>query len=239
MGIERLPFLYIENAISTMRYWGLCFVFLCLVLPSCQKRTNELYTIEGRLFTDCSNQPIVNGTIELRTFSQNHGTVDVATTDGDGHFSFTYQGFRGFDVPHWLVIMTGSQLPSTIVEGIPVNENLSLDTIYKGQTIGLLNVHLETANPFTNEDTLYVEVPFSDSWSPNDIVDTFPGPFNNGILREYEVNRTLRAYGSPQKRVMRWVLNDNISNPNSNTHESQFLVYPECGRVDNITITIP
>ena len=165
---------------------ALIYIFLGAFLYSCSKmeeeqdKSEQLYTISGTLFEDCSGIPVSN--LDLRLFQAEiknlagktikGGVLANTSTDAEGRFIFQFYDKDG--LYQQIDFFTGLS-HSTIVDYLPSRTNLSNLVIYLHPTYSA-DIILEVKNSYSSTDTLF----YTDANEAKHKYIT--GPFQNGLL---------------------------------------------------------
>ncbi|PKR80928.1 hypothetical protein CW751_07100 [Brumimicrobium salinarum] len=146
----------------------------------CNKAINKgkEYTVEGRLMYNCET-PIVNTEFSFR--QGDPGILGLkkplsltVKTNAEGYFKIVYNG-KEANVSDFKIRDGG-----TIMNNIPVFENIDLGNIYYNPTFSF-KISLDVVNPYTSNDTL--EIPnYNDIFNENNNRIYISGPFENGVI---------------------------------------------------------
>ena len=137
---------------------------LITFFTSCRKDIDQpgdgpTYTITGKLYLDCSMQPMSNQKVDLfQTYSStlggnlNGGILAETITDSDGYFKFEFKDLDGLEEK--IRIPTG-QGYKVLMDYIPQNQSFyDIDVI--ANPTSHIKVSLNATNSYTSSDTLYL-----------------------------------------------------------------------------------
>lgn len=157
-----------------------------MFITSCKKSlispNEQTYVISGRLYTDCSMQPLTNQRIDLhQTYVSNilvggelkGGFLAETTTDENGNFRFEFKDKGGMELR--IRILSESSFNDVMLD-IPKMKNIFDLNIFKNSTVNI-NVYLSATNPYTEFDTISL-TDFNNIFQPLKI----SGPFTSGLL---------------------------------------------------------
>lgn len=147
----------------------------------CNKTINkgEEYTVEGRYMYNCET-PIINTEFSFR--QGDPGILGIKTplsllvkTDAEGYFKIVYNGKEA----------NGSNFTirdgGTLLDGIPVHENINLGEVVIGARIISFVRRLEVVEAYTENDTLIMP-DYNNAFSDPYALLLIPGPFENGVI---------------------------------------------------------
>ncbi len=154
------------------------FVMLLMLLSACQKENKEptVYTVSGRLIQNCTNPtPIANQ--EIRMYSESTFSVipkidKVTTTDEKGNFTFGYTKVNGVNSSTTLVI-------DHVLRDLPALQCLDFGDISL-QHNATAQLKINVTNPYTSNDTLFVQDQFSNNPSIYKMI--VAGPFQDTVF---------------------------------------------------------
>jgi hypothetical protein len=153
---------------------------LLLFFTSCTKEDNKEYSLNGKLFQGCTNQPLANKEIILDqriganwVLQTSGGEVARTTTDANGNFKFTYKAKNENDLRILVAAGFGN---SSIIEGIPGKKDLNNLVVNYSATTSI-QVKLNVINPHSMTDTLFI----TDFNNPL-VKLKIAGPFISGTL---------------------------------------------------------
>lgn len=160
---------------------------LITFFSSCRKDIDQsgdgpTYTITGKLYLDCSMQPMSNQKVDLfQTYSStlggnlNGGILAETTTDSDGYFKFEFKDLDGLEEK---IRIPAGQGYKVLLDYIPQNENVYDLKVYVTPRTNI-KVVLTALNTYSTNDTLLI-TDFRNLAEPLKL----PGPFNSGIVYE-------------------------------------------------------
>jgi hypothetical protein len=148
----------------------------------CKKiiKNDKKYTVEGRLMYNCET-PVSD--IELSFSQGDPGIIGlkkplflIVKTDGEGYFKAVYNG-KDANGSDFTIRKSG-----TIMEGIPIHQNIDLGNVYYDIPSFSFIVRLEVEQPYTDQDTLlYYDWNYpqngAEHWG-----EKISGPFENSII---------------------------------------------------------
>jgi hypothetical protein len=135
------------------------------VFFSCEKESQTVYTIKGRLLHTCEEgESMPSRMLVLNTFGSDYLCInpshqtDTCITDGEGYFELRYSHLRKCEhAPSVDIEYPGWIGGASIITCIPKNTDVDLGNVYlrnKGDLI--VTIH-PGANSYTDQDTLRIE----------------------------------------------------------------------------------
>jgi len=175
-----------KNKTLYLNMYYLTLTSIILLFSSCKDDIDSpgdgpTYTITGKLYQDCSMQPVANQAIDLfQEYSTGVGglngdILDETITDSNGYFKFEFKDMNGFTES--IRIPAGQGYTKLLLE-IPKNKNINDLKVFKSPSTNII-VNLIANNSYTNLDTLLL-TDFNNLSSPYKIA----GPFVSGLLYE-------------------------------------------------------
>ena len=152
------------------------YIFVVLLLVSCEKSKNKSLTIEGRLMSGC-NTPAANKEGSIRTYDalSGPGIVLDFITDDNGYFKISHNE-KGSISKFYVNVEGGSDVLR--VHYYP-EDHKKLGDIYINPFPTNFIISLDVQNSYTSNDTLAIrDYSSSDPFAQRLI----PGPFTNGFL---------------------------------------------------------
>jgi len=194
-----------------------------MIFNGCEKADNNIYTITGHYYHDCTKDPVKNAEIRLYQEPANGGATNVllasTVTDSMGYYKFEFQEQNKEYL--YLRIPAGR----TIMQDIP-NKNSydNLDVYYSPSTN--IQVSLKVVNPYTINDTLVI----NDLRGVGNL--SIPGPFSSGILYNVANYPLLFMSYSGELKYLNWVILPNFPS----NRIQQFFINKYCN--DTIFVTV-
>ena len=152
------------------------YIFVVLLLVSCEKSKNKSLTIEGRLMSGC-NTPAANKEGSIRTYDalSGPGIVLDFITDDNGYFKISHNE-KGSISKFYVNVEGGSDVLR--VHYYP-EDHKKLGDIYINPFPTNFIINLDVQNPYTENDTLVMLN--HNSSDPFDQL-LIPGPFESGFI---------------------------------------------------------
>ena len=154
------------------------FIALTSLVFSCTKEAKPVFTLSGRIYTECGGVPVKNLEIFFKQALQgaiigtsSGGIVASTTTDSLGYFNITFTGENSSNIA---IMQKAGFGYESLIEGVPQNaQNL---IIYQIPTT-MVKVILKVINAYSASDTLTIIS--LGNYSQNIKIT---GPFRDGTL---------------------------------------------------------